>query len=88
MRTFIRIRHEWAERGVPEGGKQRANVTTNSVRKVCNACEAGGGAGRRARRSILYIIINKKSSQILPRTRRGSRGRQGRAEAGYKICSS
>lgn len=63
--------------GRGRGGKQRANVTTNSVRKVCNACEAGGGgAGRRARRSILYIIINKKSSQILPRTRRGA-GRAG-----------
>lgn len=72
MRTFIRIRHEWAKRG--EGG-QRANVTTNSVRKVCNACEAGREQGGSREEHTIY---NNKQEELANFASHASRGGPGR----------
>lgn len=76
--------------GRDRGGKQRANVTTNSVRKVCNAWEAGReqGGSREDEEEEEHTIYNNKQEELANFASHASRGGQGRAEAGYKICSS
>lgn len=78
-------------------GKRHDSANNNkTAHKVCNACgierERKRGREKKWQQNTkqcgkYYIIINKKSSQISPRTR-CQRGQQMRGGARYKICSS